>query len=93
MTSKVPASDYSLQSRLLISFSVLLFVFLGLTGLVLDSAFRNSIEAGAADRLQVQVYLLLAAADEEDGEFYFLEDLQEPRFDTVSESTIKYQAS
>ncbi|MCH8264786.1 MAG: hypothetical protein IIC10_05250 [Proteobacteria bacterium] len=80
MTSKVPASDYSLQSRLLISFSVLLFVFLGLTGLVLDSAFRNSIEAGAADRLQVQVYLLLAAADEEDGEFYFLEDLQEPRF-------------
>ena len=80
MTSKVSASDYSLQSRLLISFSVLLFVFLGLTGLVLDSAFRNSIEAGAADRLQVQVYLLLAAADEEDGEFYFLEDLQEPRF-------------
>ena len=80
MTSKVSASDYSLQSRLLISFSVLLFVFLGLTGLVLDSAFRTSIEAGAADRLQVQVYLLLAAADEEDGEFYFLEDLQEPRF-------------
>ena len=80
MTSNVSASDYSLQSRLLISFSVLLFVFLGLTGLVLDSAFRNSIEAGAADRLQVQVYLLLAAADEEDGEFYFLEDLREPRF-------------
>ena len=80
MTTKVSASDYSLQSRLLIAFSVLLFVFLGLTGLVLDSAFRNSIEAGAADRLQVQVYLLLAAADEEDGEFYFLEDLQEPRF-------------
>lgn len=80
MTLKVSTSDYSLQTRLLISFSVLLFVFLGLTGLVLDSAFRNSIEAGAADRLQVQIYLLLAAADEENGEFYFLEDLQEPRF-------------
>lgn len=73
-------SNYSIQSRLLISFSVLLFVFLGLTGIVLDRAFRNSIEAGASERLQVQVYLLLAAAEEENGEFYFLEDLQEPRF-------------
>ncbi|HAG71630.1 MAG TPA: hypothetical protein DCL66_05455, partial [Gammaproteobacteria bacterium] len=74
------APSYSLQNRFLYSFSVLLFIFLGLTGLVLDSAFQSSIEAGAADRLQVQIYLLLAAAEEEDGEFYFLEDLQEPRF-------------
>ncbi|MFK7864754.1 MAG: ATP-binding protein [Pseudohongiellaceae bacterium] len=71
---------YSLQTRLLYSFSVLLFFFLGLTGFVLDSAFRSSIEAGAVDRLQGRVYLLLAAAEEENGEFYFLEDLQEPRF-------------
>lgn len=77
-------SHYSLQSRLLVSFSLLLFVFLGLTGLVLDSAFRSSIEAGAEDRLQVQIYLLLAAADEEDGEFYFLEDLQEPKFNQLN---------
>lgn len=78
---KVEASPaYSLQNRLLYSFSVLLFFFLGLTGLVLDSAFQSSIEAGAVDRLQGRVYLLLAAAEEENGEFYFLEDLQEPRF-------------
>ena len=74
------APSYSLQNRLLYSFSILLFIFLGLTGLVLDSAFQSSIEAGAADRLQGQIYLLLAAAEEQDGEFYFLEDLQEPRF-------------
>ncbi len=80
MTPQITAKNYSIQSRLLISFSVLLFVFLGLTGIVLDSAFRNSIEAGAAERLQVQVYLLLGAVEEESGEFYFLEDLQEPRF-------------
>lgn len=73
-------STYSLQSRLLIAFSALLFIFLGLTGLVLDSAFRASIEAGAEERLQVQIYLLLAEADEDNGEFYFLEDLQEDRF-------------
>ncbi len=80
MTSGNRVTEYSLQSRLLISFSILLFVFLGLTGIVLDSAFRNSIEAGAADRLQVHIYLILAAVEEQDGEFYFLEDLQEPRF-------------
>lgn len=80
MTPQANTDNYSIQTRLLISFSVLLFVFLGLTGVVLDSAFRNSIEAGAADRLQGQVYLLLAGADEESGEFYFLEDLQEPGF-------------
>lgn len=81
---RVRARDYSLQTRLLIAFSVLLFVFLGLTGLVLDSAFRNSVEAGAAERLQVQIYLILAAAEEEAGEFYFLQDLQEPRFSQLN---------
>ncbi len=80
MSSPSPSASYSIQTRLLYALSLLLFIFLGLTGLVLDSAFRSSIEAGAADRLQVQVYLLLGAAEEEDGEFYFLQDLQEPRF-------------
>ncbi len=73
------AYDYSLQSRLLLAFSILLAVFLSFTGIVLDRAFRNSIEAGAAERLQVQIYVLLAAADMEDDEFYFL-DTQQPRF-------------
>lgn len=77
---KSAGSGYSLQSRFLIAFSILLFVFLGLTGLVLDSAFRASIEAGAEERLQVQIYLLLANAEEDNGEFYFLQDLQEDRF-------------
>ena len=84
MQPKSADADYSLQSRLLISLSVLLFVFLGLIGIVLDSAFRNSIEAGAAERLQVQIYLLLAAAEERDGEFYFVQTLQEPRFNQLN---------
>lgn len=83
MSSSGTPASYSLQTRLLYAFSLLLFIFLGLTGLVLESAFRSSIEAGAADRLQVQVYLLLGAAEEEDGEFYFLQDLQEPRFGQI----------
>jgi two-component system, OmpR family, sensor histidine kinase PhoQ len=80
MAAPTNPSNYSIQTRLVISFSILLFVFLGLTGIVLDRAFRNSIEAGASERLQVQVYLLLAAAEFSDGEFYFLEDLREPKF-------------
>ena len=79
MTTPANSSNYSIQTRLVISFSILLFVFLGLTGVVLDRAFRNSIEAGASERLQVQIYLLLAAAEFSDDEFYFLEDLREPR--------------
>ena len=80
MTLKLSPFGYSLQTRLLIVFSILLGVFLSLTGLVLDRAFRNSVEAGAQDRLQGQIYLILAGADAEEGEFFFLESLQEPRF-------------
>lgn len=82
-TTAIP-SNYSIQTRLIISFSILLFVFLGLTGVVLDRAFRSSIEAGASERLQVQIYLMLAAAEFSDGEFYFLEDLREPRFNQLN---------
>lgn len=84
MTTPANPSHYSIQTRLVISFSILLFLFLGLTSVVLDRAFRNSVEAGASERLQVQIYLLLAAADFSDGEFYFLEDLREPRFSQLN---------
>lgn len=84
MTTPKNPSNYSIQTRLIISFSVLLFAFLGLTSVALDRAFRNSTEAGASERLQVQVYLLLAAAEVSDGEFYFLEDLREPRFSQLN---------
>lgn len=80
MTPRQSKGNYSLQSRLLLAFSILLFVFLGLTGIVLDRAFRDSVEAGAAERLRGQVYLILGEVELADGEFYFLEDLPEPRF-------------
>ena len=68
-------------------------VFLGLTGVVLDRAFRSSVEAGAAEQLQVQIYLLLSAVDERDGEFYFLETLQEPRFNQLDSGLYGYISS
>ena len=84
---------YSLRSRLMWVFGILLCVFLGLTGVVLDRAFRSSVEAGAAEQLQVQIYLLLSAVDERDGEFYFLETLQEPRFNQLDSGLYGYISS
>lgn len=77
---------YSLQNRLLLAVSVLLAVFLGLTGIVLDRAFRGSLETGMAEQLQVQIYVLLAAVDEAEGDFYFSENLREPRFSQLNSS-------
>lgn len=53
----------SLYKRLLIATGVALIAFLGITGLVLDAAFRDSAEAALRDRLQGHVYALLAAAE------------------------------
>jgi len=93
MTQQSQSSEYSIQSRLLVGFSVLLFVFLGLTGIVLDRAFRDSVEAGAAERLQLQIYVLLAALEEEDGDFYLLEDLREPRFGQLNSGLYGFVSS
>ena len=44
---------YSLRARMLLALSAVLLLFLGFTGVALDRAYRNSVEAGAAERLQV----------------------------------------
>lgn len=57
---------YSLSFRLLSAASVAVVLFLGLTGITLDRAFRDSAEAAVRDRLQGQIYALLASADLDD---------------------------
>lgn len=85
--------DYSIQNRLLVGFSLLLSLFLGLTGVVLDRAFRDSVEAGALEQLRVQVYVLLAALDEQDGRFFLLEGLREPRFSQLNSGLYGFVSS
>ena len=75
---------YSLRARMLFVLSAVLLLFLGFTGVALDRAYRNSVEAGAAERLQVQVYLLLAALEQEAGEFFVIEDIQDPRYASIN---------
>lgn len=72
----------SLNRRLLLAAGAVLVVFLGLTGLVLDRAFRTSVEAAEKDRLQGHVYALLAAAERADGELVLPASLPEARFST-----------
>lgn len=66
-TSKNP---YSLQTRLVLAFGILLILFLGLAGFVLDRAFKESVAAAVEERLQLQVYALLGVA-EPDAEGFF----------------------
>ena len=93
MADQTNAASYSIQNRLLTGFSILLAVFLGLTGIVLDRAFRESVEAGAMEQLQVQIYVLLAALEEDDGNFYLLEDLREPRFNQLGSGLYGFVSS
>ena len=80
-----PASteaSYSMRRRLVLAFGVLLIVFLGLAGYVLDRAYKESVAAAVAERLQLQVYALLGVAEPDEARF-FLPDLEEARFSQI----------
>jgi len=76
----------SLQTRLFLSASIILAVFLGLTGLALFQAFQSSAERAEQGKLEVQLYGLLGAAElDSTGKLVMDTDLAEPRF-SVPES-------
>lgn len=71
----------SLSARLLVSVSLLLVFFFGVTILVLDSAFRQAGEQAQEDILDGQLMALLAEADPNElGELEMPYELREPRF-------------
>jgi two-component system sensor histidine kinase PhoQ len=72
-------SGWSLQKRLVLAFGVLLILFLGLAGFVLDRAYTQSVEAAVAERMRLQIYALLGVAEPED-EGFFVPDLEDARF-------------
>ncbi len=78
-----PKGPFSLQTRLVLAFGILLILFLGLAGFVLDRAFKESVAAAVEERLQLQVYALLGVA-EPDEEGFFLPDLEEARFSQIN---------
>ena len=69
---------------MLLSGGLVLVVFLGVMGAVLDNAFRLSAEEAESERLQLHIYALISASDEVDladaSSLYLPEELQEPHF-------------
>ncbi|MDH3352663.1 MAG: ATP-binding protein, partial [Gammaproteobacteria bacterium] len=74
----------SLSARLLISVSVLLMFFFGVTIVVLDTAFRSAGEQAQEDILDGHLMALLAAAEVSDaGTLEMPSDLHESRFSNI----------
>ena len=74
---------YSLRLRLLLSAALTLILFLGLTGIVLDQAFRQSAWQNVESTLTAQVYGLIAVADQQGDLLYLPEFVQEPGFNRL----------
>ncbi|MEM7365606.1 MAG: ATP-binding protein [Pseudomonadota bacterium] len=74
---------YSLRFRLLQSAALTLILFLGLTGIVLDQAFRQSAWQNVESTLTAQVYGLIAVADQQGELLYLPEAVQEPGFNRL----------
>lgn len=71
----------SLQTRLLLTASIILTVFLGLTGVALFKAFQSSAEQAEQGKLEGQLYGLLGAAElDSAGRLVMANELAEPRF-------------
>ncbi|MBU2964778.1 ATP-binding protein [Amphritea sp. 2_MG-2023] len=73
----------ALRARLLLASLLLLPVFFGLTGFALQQAFHHSLEAAEEERLKLQVYLILGAAELRGDRIMIPDDLQEPRYSQV----------
>ena len=57
----------SLSTRLLVTVSLLLALFFGITILVLDTVFRDSTKQAIRERLEIQILVLMAASEEHPG--------------------------
>ncbi len=77
------AANFSLRNRILWSAAIVLFVFLGVTGLVLDQAFQRTAEQSVEEKLRIQIYGLLSVTEVDLGEILLPEALQEPRFNNL----------
>lgn len=74
---------HSLRGRLAITTLFILLLFLGFTGYALDRAFQNSIENALLERLTVQIYALLSAAEVRTGQLFMPETLPDPELNRI----------
>lgn len=69
----------SLRTRVVLSAAAVLTVFILLTSLAMERAVRDTAESARADRLQAQIFLLVAAGEEEQAGLVFPNALAESR--------------
>ncbi len=70
----------SLRARVVASAAAVLAVFMLLTSLALERAFRDTAESSREERLLAQIFLLMAAAEAENDGLVFPDALAEARF-------------
>lgn len=66
-SSRAESGSYSLATRLQVGVALVLLLFLGVTGAIVDRAYKSSEDEAVTQRLQLMIYTLLAAAEEVDG--------------------------
>ena len=80
--------SYSLRRRMLISASLVLILFIVITALILDQAFKRSLQADLQDRLQTQLYLVLGAAEFEGEQLLLPAALNFPKLNQLGSGSI-----
>lgn len=78
------AKPLSLTARLLFASILVLPLFIGLSGHMLDLAFKRSLLAAEQERMNTHIYLLLAAAELHKNRLRLPEELTEPRFSQLN---------
>ncbi|MEO1963534.1 MAG: ATP-binding protein [Cycloclasticus sp.] len=81
----------SIQSRLLISASIVLISFLSLAAIILDAAYKRGAEQALHDQLQIHLYAILAKAElSKNNRLMVPSGLSEPRFMQVASGLYAY---
>ena len=81
----------SIQSRLLISASLILCFFLSLAGFVIDKAYKEGSESALRERLQIHLYSILASTElTKNLKIVISSNLAEPRFSQVESGLMAF---
>ena len=79
---------HSIHTRIILSAFIVLVLFMSLTGILLDNAFRNNAIKSQQENLRTQIYTLLATAElDDDNTLQLPEEITEPRLN-ITESNL-----
>lgn len=80
--------SYSLRRRMLMISSVVLVLFISLAALILDQAFKKSLQTDLQDRLQTRLYLVLGATEFESDRLRLPSQLNYPNLNQLDSGII-----